>query len=127
MNAARTRAAQPSADAKAHAWQAVVEDRNIPPSMLGRVGRAFWRPGQEALLDPYAEKSLLALPALGNAGMLWALGLARLFYPQVGGGPDYLERLDLAAGAGDVSPLVRQSVREHNDRRQRHDSSRFGS
>ena len=46
MNAARTRAAQPSADAKARAWQAVVEDRNIPPSMLGRVGRAFWRPGR---------------------------------------------------------------------------------
>ena len=56
--------------------------------------------------------------------MVWALTLSRGFYPSVGGGPDYLDRLDAAAGADDVSPLVRNTVRELNDRRRRREAAR---
>ena len=69
MRALQVRTARPTAEAKAEAWQAVLEDRKIPPGVIGRVGRSFWRPGQEDLLAPYAEKFLAALPRIGDAGM----------------------------------------------------------
>ena len=51
MSALQARTARPSADAKAEAWQVVVEDRKIPPGVIRRLGRSFWRPGQEELVD----------------------------------------------------------------------------
>jgi aminopeptidase N len=124
INAHRARAARPTAEAKAQAWQSAVVDRTIPPGVVRRAGRSFWRPGQEEVLAPYAEKFLDALPALGDAGMLWALSLSGGFYPAVGGGDGFLERLEEAAGRDDVTPLVRQTVRELNERRRRRQAAR---
>jgi aminopeptidase N len=124
INAARTHSAIPTADAKAQAWQAVVVDRKIPSDFVWGVGQSFWRPGQEQLLAPYAEAFLQALPQFGDTGMLWALSLSRGFYPAVGGDGTFLDRLDAAAGDDRVIPVVRQSVRELNDRRQRREAAR---
>ena len=124
MNALRARTARPSAEAKAEAWQAVVVDRKIPPGVIGRVGRSFWRPGQEDLLTPYAERFLESLARLGDAGMLWALSLSVRVLPAVGGEDGFLDRLDDAAGDDGVSPVVRQTVRELNDRRRRREAAR---
>jgi len=123
-SALRARTARPTPEAKAAAWTAVVDDRNVPPGFIFRTGRSFWRPGQEEVVTPYAEKFLESLPSFGDAGMVWGLTLGRGFYPRVGGGPDYLERLDAAAGADGVSPLVRNTVREYSDRRRRWDAAR---
>ena len=124
VNALRARTARPSADAKRSAWQAVMIDRKVPQDVLHLIGRSFWRPGQDDLVTPYAESFLQSLPELGNAGMLWALCLSRGFYPAVGGGDDFLERLGTAAGHDSVSPLVRHNVRELNDRRRRREAAR---
>ena len=124
MNAVRARSAVPSAEAKAEAWQAVVVDRKIPPGVLGKVGRAFWRPGQEELLTPYAEKFLKSLPEFSETGMLWAMSLSGGFYPAVGGEAHLRDRLEAAVGGDGVSPLVRQTVRELNDRRRRREAAR---
>jgi aminopeptidase N len=124
VNALRARTARPAAEAKALAWQAVMVDRKVPQDVLGRVGRSFWRPGQEELLTPYAEKFLESLPELGDAGMLFALILSRGFYPAVGGEDHFLDRLGVAAGDDGVSPIVRQNVRELNDRRRRREAAR---
>jgi aminopeptidase N len=124
MNAVRARAARPTAEAKAEAWRTVVAERKIPPGSIGRTGRSFWRSGQDDLLTPYAERFLEALPSFGDAGMLWSLGLCGAFYPAVGGGDDFVDRLDAAAGGDDVSPIVRQTVRELNDRRRRREAAR---
>jgi aminopeptidase N len=124
VNALRARTARPAAEAKDLAWRAVMVDRKIPPDVLGRVGRSFWRPGQEELLTPFAEQFLKCLPELGDAGMLWAMSLAGGFYPAVGGEDDFLDRLGIAAGADGVSPTVRQTVRELNDRRRRREAAR---
>jgi aminopeptidase N len=99
-------------------------DRKVPQDVLGRVGRSFWRPGQEELLTPYAEKFLKSLPELGDAGMLFALILSRGFYPAVGGEDHFPDRLGVAAGDDGVSPIVRQNVRELNDRRRRREAAR---
>jgi aminopeptidase N len=124
MNALQARTARPTAEAKAEAWQAVVEDRRIPPGVISRVGRSFWRSGQEELLAPYAEKFLAALPRIGDAGMIWAMSLSFSFYPHVGGEDGFLDRLDAAAGGEGVSPVVRQTVRDLDDRRRRRDAAR---
>ena len=71
-------------------------DRKVPPDVLERVGRSFWRPGQEELLTPYAERFLESLPELGDAGMLFALIQSRGFYPAVGGEDHFLDRLGAA-------------------------------
>jgi len=124
VNALRARTARPAAEAKSLAWQAAMVDRKVPQDALGRIGRAFWRPGQEELLTPYAEKFLESLPGLGDAGMLWTLILSRGFYPAVGGEDDFVDRLGIAAGDDGVSPIVRQNVRELNDRRHRREAAR---
>jgi len=124
VNALRARSARPSAEAKSRAWETAMVERKVPQDVLMRVGRAFWRPGQEELLTPYAERFLQLLPELGDAGMLWAIVLSRGFYPAVGGEERFLDRLDIAAGDESVSPIIRQNVRELNDRRRRREAAR---
>ncbi|HEX3222516.1 MAG TPA: aminopeptidase N [Nocardioides sp.] len=124
MSALRARTARPSAEAKAEAWRRVVDDRAIPPGVVRRVGRSFWRPGQEELVTPYAERFLASLPRFGDHGMIWAMNMAYAFYPAVGGDDRYLVRLADATGADGVSPLVRQAVRDFTDRRRRRDDAR---
>ena len=124
VNALRARTARPSAEAKQTAWQAVMVDRKVSADVVGWIGRSFWRPGQDELLTPYAEEFLQSLPRLGEAGMLWAMSMSRGFYPSVGGEDDFLDRLDSAAGQDDVGPIVRQGVRELNDKRGRREAAR---
>ncbi|MBO0844700.1 MAG: aminopeptidase N, partial [Nocardioides sp.] len=124
MSAVRARAARPTAEAKAETWQTTVEQRRLPPSIIRRVGRSFWRPGQEGLVTPYAERFLASLERFGDAGMLWALGMSRSFYPAVGGGADFVDRLCAAAGADGVSPTVRNRVLELSDQRRRREAAR---
>jgi aminopeptidase N len=124
MSAARARAAVPSEEAKEQTWRAVVVDRKIPPDVLDRVGRAFWRPGQEQLLTAYAERFLESLRQVSDTGMMWALGLSGGFYPAVGGEDGFSNRLEAAAGDDGVSPLVRRTVGELTDRRRRREAAR---
>jgi aminopeptidase N len=124
MSALQARTARPSAEAKAEAWQVVVEDRKIPPGVIRRVGRSFWRPGQEDLVTPYAEKFLGSLGPIGDSGMVWALSMTFSFYPMVGGAEGFLDRLDVAAGVDGVSPVVRQTVRDLSGRRRRWEAAR---
>jgi aminopeptidase N len=121
--AART--ARPDAEAKAEAWRIAVDERRVPAGTTRSVSRAFWRPGQEALLTPYAERYLESVPTMGDAGMIWAFVLARGFYPVVGGEEGYLDRLLSASGAPGVTPVVRQSVRELSDFRRRREAARL--
>jgi aminopeptidase N len=124
ISAVRARAARPTADAKAETWQTVVEERKVPPGVIRRVGRSFWRPGQEALVTPYAERYLRSLATFGDAGMMWALSMSRSFYPAVGGEADFVDRLGAATDGDDVSQTVRNRVRELNDQRRRREAAR---
>ena len=124
MSALQARTARPTEEAKAQAWKAMVEDRRVPPGFIRRLGRAFWRPGQEDLVTPYAERFLESLGPIGDAGMVWALSMTNAFHPTVGGGEGFLDRFDEAAGATGVSPVVRHGVRDLNDRRRRREAVR---
>jgi aminopeptidase N len=127
FSALRARTARPTEEAKAQAWQTMVVDRKIPPGFIGSLGRAFWRPGQEDLVTPYAERFLESLASIGDAGMVWAMSMTYAFFPAVGGEDGFLDRLDAAAGQDGVSPVVRQTVRDLEDRRRRREAARDAS
>ncbi len=108
-------AAQPSAEAKAAAWQVVVDERKVPPGNLGEVAAAFWQPAQGELLAPYAQRYLAALPALGAAGMIVAMVTASAMFPMSGAGTEFLDHVHRTVTSPDVSPVVRQRVLERAD------------
>ena len=74
------RASSPFAEAKEEAWTAVV-DRTVPVQSARTVAAAFWRPGQEDVLAPYAERYLEALPTLHEGGMIPGLALTASLFP----------------------------------------------
>ncbi len=74
------RASASSAEAKEEAWTALVE-RAVPIQTASTVGAAFWRPGQDEVLAPYAERYIEALPALHEGGMIPGLALTFSLFP----------------------------------------------
>ena len=77
------RASSPSAEAKQEAWTALVE-RTVPIQTARTVGLAFWRPGQDDVLAPYAERYVDALPTLHEGGMIPGLALTMSLFPVFG-------------------------------------------
>jgi aminopeptidase N len=80
VRALGVRASSPFAEAKAEAWTAVV-DRTVPVQSARTVAAAFWRPGQEDVLTPYAQRYLEALPTLHEGGMIPGLALTASLFP----------------------------------------------
>jgi aminopeptidase N len=74
------RASSPSASAKEEAWTTLVE-RAAPIQAAHTVAAAFWRPGQDAVLAPYAERYIDALPTLHEGGMIPGLALTASLFP----------------------------------------------
>ena len=74
------RAGSPSAEAKEEAWTAVV-GRTVPIQSARTVLAAFWQPGQDDVLAPYAERYVEALPTLHEGGMIPGLALSTALFP----------------------------------------------
>jgi aminopeptidase N len=74
------RTSSPSAEAKAEAWAALVE-RTTPIQSASAIAAAFWRPGQDDVLAPYAERYIEALPSLHEGGMIPGLTLSYSLFP----------------------------------------------
>jgi aminopeptidase N len=80
IQALTVRAATPDAAAKQEAWQALAVDRTVPLSSFIQVARAFWRPGQDQVLAPYAQRYLDHLPGIRDADFdTIAVSTSRLF------------------------------------------------
>jgi aminopeptidase N len=109
FRALAVRAAMPDPAEKAAMWQMMVE-RAIPIGSFRPVGAAFWRPGQEELLAPYAQRYLDSLPELHRGGMIPAMYYTRRLFPLFAVGEDFLERAE--AAALDAVPVVRKTLLE---------------
>jgi len=107
------RAALPDAATKAEVWQQLAVDRAVPVNAVGLVAAAFWRPGQNALLAPYAERYLEAIPKLHQGGMLLAMGYTRHLFPLHAIDPAYIERARQASQ--EAVPVVRTTLLERSD------------
>ncbi len=74
-------AARPDAEAKAEAWRELFEVRSVQSgSPTYAVARAFWRPGQDELVAPYADGYLDQMREV-RGGLLSMLSLVRGMFP----------------------------------------------
>jgi aminopeptidase N len=107
------RAAVPDAGEKAAVWQALAVDRTVPIDSVGQVATAFFSPGQDALLAPYAQRYLDLVPGLDRGGMLVAMVFTGRLFPRFGAGEAFLDRAEETAGK--VAPVVRKTLLEKAD------------
>ncbi|WP_285684443.1 aminopeptidase N [Actinoplanes sp. NBRC 103695] len=114
FRALTVRAASPDPAAKAEIWQALTVDRSVPIGSFGLVATALWRPGQDDVLAPYADKYLDLLPNLHRSGMIVAMYFTRRLFPVFTIDEAWLARAREAA-AGDVAPVVRKTLAERAD------------
>jgi aminopeptidase N len=113
VRALTVRAARPDPADKAAAWQRVAVDRTVPIGASFAVAAAFWRPGQDGVLAPYAQGFIDLLPDLDRGGMIPAMSYADALFPTVGIDGEYLRRVEAAAES--AAPVVRKTVAERVD------------
>jgi aminopeptidase N len=113
LRALAVRAGTPAADEKAAIWQLLV-DRAVPISASGLVAAAFWCPGQDDLLAPYAERYLELLPDLHHGGMIPAMVYTARLFPMFAIDEAFLVRAQ--AAAQQAAPVVRQTLLERSDK-----------
>jgi aminopeptidase N len=124
FRAVAVRAAAPDADRKADAWRAMADDREVPIGLLFSVSQAFWRPGQDALLAPYADRFLGVLGDFDRRGMITAMHYTGRLFPQYAIDASFLDRAEKATASS--SPVVRKSLLARADLLRRVLRSRAG-
>ncbi|MBS2937734.1 aminopeptidase N [Nocardioides sp. J2M5] len=107
------RASSPSAEAKEEAWTALVE-RRVPIQSARTVGPALWRPGQDDVLAPYAERFLEALPTFHEGGMIPGLALTASLFPVHAVDEAYVLRAREVAAAH-AAPVVVGALTERSE------------
>ena len=115
-HAAAARAARPSAQAKAEAWETIVEDVTQPLALTEEIMGGFHQFGQEELLAPYAERFFGVLPSVWERrDVPDALAFGRRMYPHLVIGPETVEGTDRYLGNGEVPPPIRRLLLEGRD------------
>jgi aminopeptidase N len=123
LRALAVRAAAPDSDQKAAVWGMLV-DRTVPIAAFGRVATAFWSPGQDELLSPYAERFVELLPHLDRGGMIPAMTHTNRLFPLFAIDDDFLAVAEAAAEG--AAPVVRKTVLGRSDEVRRMLRSRGG-
>jgi aminopeptidase N len=107
------RASAPFAETKEEAWTKVV-DRTVPVQSARVVATALWRPAQEEVLAPYAERYLEALPTLHEGGMIPGLALTHTLFPVFTIDQAWVARAREVARA-EAAPVVVGSLTERSE------------
>ncbi|MEI2712424.1 MAG: aminopeptidase N [Nocardioides sp.] len=114
--AAAARAAQPTAEAKAQAWAALM-DKATPNGRSDLICKSFFRAGQEDVLAPYFEKYLDAAGAvLDTLGFHIGSNLLEIASPDPLISQERLERLDAWLLDPPAPKGAVRFVREYRDR-----------
>jgi aminopeptidase N len=113
FRALTVRAATPDAAEKEAVWQTLAVDRAVPIGSAHPVATAFWRPGQDAVLAPYAERYLDLLPELQRGGMIPAMFHTFRLFPLFAIDESYLPRAEKAAEQ--AAPVVHKTLLERAD------------
>jgi aminopeptidase N len=106
------RAAVPDSAEKAALWGMLV-DRTVPIGAFTKVATAFWSPGQDQVLSPYAERFVQLLPHLDRGGMIPAMTHTRRLFPLFSIDEDFLATAQAAAER--AAPVVRKTLLERSD------------
>jgi aminopeptidase N len=113
LRALAVRAAIPDAAEKAAVWHALTVERSVPIGAFAQVAGAFWQPGRDELLAPYAEKYLELLPGLDRGGMIAAMRYTGRLFPLFGTDETFLDHAEKSAEK--TAPVVRKTLREKAD------------
>jgi aminopeptidase N len=112
-HAAAARAAQPSAEAKAAAWDAAVVRTDTPNETARSIVLAFQQSGQDELLAPYVEKYLTAAETLWERlGTHKASVVLEYIFPRPLASPALLEQVDSWLASTTADPAALRYVRE---------------
>jgi aminopeptidase N len=112
-HAAAARASQPSAEAKAEAWDAAVVRADTPNETQRSIVLAFQAHHQEEVLTPYVEKYLEAAETLWeHLGTHRASTALNFIFPRPLASPELLERVDAWLDATTADPAAVRFVKE---------------
>ena len=114
--AANARAARPTAEAKAAAWSAVLENDELPNAMQTATIGGFQQAGQTDLLRPYVARYFdAAVEAWGARSTEMAQNIVMGLYPMLVVEPATLEASDAFLARTDLHPALRRLVAEGRD------------
>ncbi|MGH2674681.1 MAG: aminopeptidase N [Actinomycetota bacterium] len=112
-----SRAARPSAEAKAEAWRTILEDRTLSEAMLESAMRGFQQPDQDDLLAPYADRYFETLPGVWDGRDLeFALQFGEQLYPRWIVSEATVRATDSYLGRDGVPGPIRRLLLEGRDR-----------
>ncbi|MDT7538718.1 MAG: aminopeptidase [Actinomycetota bacterium] len=115
VRALTVRTAQPDADAKTAAWDAVLSGTTVPLGSSYDVARAFWQRSQPEVLAPFGPRFVDALKQMGAGGMIPAMVASAVLFPRVGVDEGFLTELISAVEAPGINPIVAHTVIERGD------------
>jgi aminopeptidase N len=115
LQAISARAAQPSADAKAAAWE-ILFGGTASNAHVRAAGSAFWQRGQEAFLEPYVDRYLSALPGLWESSSpQLAAAVTTHGFPSTLISDSVTARVQALLDRDDLAPGMRRVVLEQHD------------
>ena len=122
QHAAAARAARPDEVAKLEAWRLATASDDVPNETQRSVCLSFWRPGQEELLRPYAERfldvvDLMAAGANGwdRKGIALRENVLDHLFPSLVADEDFLATLDQFLADHELTTPIRRSLLESRD------------
>ncbi len=111
--AAGARAARPSPEAKAEAWELAVVRNDVPNETQRSVVLSFMQPSQADLLEPYVEKYLTMADTLWEErGTQRASTALEFLFPRPLASPALLERVNRWLQDSPANPAAKRYVRE---------------
>ncbi len=112
-HAATARAARPTEEAKAEAWESVVESDKLPNAIQEAVIGGFVQTGQRELLAAYTDKYFAAVKgAWDSRSHEMAQQIAVGLYPSVQVSPETLAKTDEWLASAEPSPALRRLISE---------------
>ena len=112
-HAATCRAAIPSADAKAAAWEAVVVTGDLPNAVQGATIAGFQQPDQLELLQPYVERYFLEVRRVWSSRTSeMAQQIVEGLFPALHVSQETVDAVDECLAAGDVPPALARLLGE---------------
>ncbi|MFD0517699.1 aminopeptidase N [Paractinoplanes durhamensis] len=124
--AARCRAAVPSAEAKAAAWQSIVADTTLSNRLVEMTASGFWHSEQLDLVAPYVSRYFAEMPAMMRvrSGMS-AEKTAKYAYPELSVDPETRRYAAELLAREDLDPILRRVVQDSDDDMRRALQARF--
>jgi aminopeptidase N len=115
-HAAYCHAGQPTAEAKAWAWQQATTAGELANDMLEAVISGFTLPAHQRLTAPYADRYFDMVSEAWNSRTIeTARRIATMLYPSYLVDPRVLDRTDAWLAADDIPPSLRRLVLEGRD------------